>query len=496
MKTTNNKFLPSWGRRGMSVGCDDCRFIGTKESLLGGCHLAFKSLWSRRKRNAWLFAELILVTIVCWWVLDPVIVTLYHKNLPLGYDKDRLCLVGLGIDISLYKPGDNFEELQEQFIKRFKTDFTTADVEYICTMGQRYLESPGGQSNLCYSDTTKSVMEQVEQTNQHTTAYVRHITFVKGEPFLETHGIKMLYGEEDTKRYIQNPDLFGTGDNVIVISRATAKWYFGKDDAVGEYLYYHNNRKVEVDGHDEYLPYNHPLRIIGVYDDVRTSESRHDEFTRLAPERASFIVVRLKAGANVEAYCNMVREKTKDNYAVGCIGLNRITSYDQLMDENSYNSGYTNKLRFNIALAALFLFSLSLGVIGTFWMQTKQRRGEVGVMRSFGASRNSIMRMIVSEGAMLATASVVIGCLIYLQYAIKEGLNLGFYNSMENEDGTPLTVSIENASNLDWVNTFGDHFLIVSAIIYLIILAVVIIGVSIPAKRLSSIPPVDALREE
>ena len=490
MKTTNNKFLPSWGRRVMSVGCDDCRFIGTKESLLGGFTLAFKSLWSRRKRNAWLFAELILVTIVCWWVLDPVIVTLYHKNLPLGYDKDRLCLVQLGVDPSLFKPGDNPHEQQEQLIKRFKADFTTSDVEYICTMGQRYLESPGGQSNILYSDTTT----QEKTKNQQ--AYVRFITFVKGEPFLETHGIKMLYGEEDTKRYIDNPDLFGTGDNVIVISRATANWFFGKDDAVGEYLYEHNYRKVEVDGKTDYKLNLHSMRVIGVYDDVRTSESRHDEFTRLGPEKASFIVVRLKDGANVEAYCNMVREKAKDNYGVGCIGLYSITSYDQLMDENSYYSGYTNKLRFNIALAALFLFSLSLGVIGTFWMQTKQRRGEVGVMRSFGASRNSIMRMIVSEGTMLATASVVIGCLVYLQYAIKEGLNLGFYNSMENEDGSPLTVGIDNASNHDWVNTFGDHFLIVSAIIYLIILAVVIIGVSIPAKHLSSIPPVDALREE
>ena len=491
MKTTNNKFLPSWGRRGMSVGCDDCRFIGTKESLLGGFTLALKSLWSRRKRNAWLFAELILVTIVCWWVLDPVIVTLYHKNLPLGYDKDRLCLVQWGVDPSLFKPGDNPHEQQEQLIKCFKADFTTSDVEYICTMGQRYLESPGGQSNILYSDTTT----QEKTKNQQ--AYVRFITFVKGEPFLETHGIKMLYGEEDTKRYIDNPDLFGTGDNVLVISRATANWFFGKDDAVGEYLYEHNYRKVEVDGKTDYKPYNHPLRVIGVYDDVRTSESRHDEFTRLGHQSPQAMVVRMKEGANVEAYCNMVREKIKDdNYFVGCIGISSITPYDQLMDENSYNSGYTNKLRFNIALAALFLFSLSLGVIGTFWMQTKQRRGEVGVMRSFGANRNSIMRLIVSEGVLLATTSVVIGCLIYLQYAIKEGLNLGFYNSMENEDGSPLTVSIENASNLDWVNTFGDHFLIVSAIIYLIILAVVIIGVSIPAKRLSSIPPVDALREE
>ena len=132
-KTTNNTLLPILG------------------NLRGDCFLAFKSLWSRRKRNAWLFAELIIVTIVCWWVLDPVIVTLYHKNLPLGYDKERLCLVGLGIDPSLYKPGDNFVELQEQFVKRFKADFTTADVEYICAMGQRILESPGGQSNILYS---------------------------------------------------------------------------------------------------------------------------------------------------------------------------------------------------------------------------------------------------------------------------------------------------------------------------------------------------------
>ena len=475
MKTNNfnkSQYFPPF-REGLGVGL-----------------LALKSLWARRKNNAWLFAELILVTIVCWVVLDPVIVTLYHKNLPLGYDKDRLCLVQWGFDPSLFKPGDNPHEQQEQLLKRFKADFTTSDVEHICAMGTRYLESQGGQSNIMYSDTTT----QEKTKNQQ--AYVRFITFVKGEPFLETHGIKMLYGEEDTKRYIENPDLFGQ-DNVIVISRATANWFFGKDDAVGEYLYEHNYRKVEVDGRTDYKPYNHSMRVIGVYDDVRTSESRHNEFTRLSHQGPQAMVVRLKQGADVEAYCNMVREKIKDdNYTVGCAGISSITSYDQLMEENSYRSGYTGKLRFNMSLASLFLFSLCLGVIGTFWLQTKQRKGEVGVMRSFGASRNGIMHMIISEGTLLATASVVIGCLIYFQYTIKEGLNLGFYNSMENEDGSPLTVSIENASNLDWVNTFGEHFLIVSAIVYLLILAVVIIGVSIPAKRLSSIPPVDALREE
>ena len=57
--------------------------------------LILKNLWARRRRNGWLLAELILVSIVTWIILDPVIVTTYDRSIPLGYDTDRLCLVTL-----------------------------------------------------------------------------------------------------------------------------------------------------------------------------------------------------------------------------------------------------------------------------------------------------------------------------------------------------------------------------------------------------------------
>ena len=57
--------------------------------------LILKNLWARRRRNVWLLAELILVSIVTWIILDPVIVTTYDRSIPLGYDTDRLCLVTL-----------------------------------------------------------------------------------------------------------------------------------------------------------------------------------------------------------------------------------------------------------------------------------------------------------------------------------------------------------------------------------------------------------------
>ena len=39
--------------------------------------LILKNLWARRRRNGWLLAELILVSIVTWIILDPVIVMTY-----------------------------------------------------------------------------------------------------------------------------------------------------------------------------------------------------------------------------------------------------------------------------------------------------------------------------------------------------------------------------------------------------------------------------------
>ena len=84
----------------------------------------------------------------------------------------------------------------------------------------------------------------------------------------------------------------------------------------------------------------------------------------------------------------------------------------------------------------------------------------------------------------LATAAFIIGDLIYLQYALKEGLDQGYVNN--------------NGLNLvdNWINHFGQHFIIVSAIVYLIIIVAVIIGTLIPAVKAASVNPVDALRDE
>ena len=135
-------------------------------------------------------------------------------------------------------------------------------------------------------------------------------------------------------------------------------------------------------------------------------------------------------------------------------------------------------------LGAFFLFCLFLGVSGTFWMQTDSRREEIGIMKSFGATSARIVRILITEGIILATIAVMAGCFIYLQYALKEGLYISDANLRELLSGRY------------WFEDFATHFAIVSFITWAIVVIVVCIGIYIPASHISRITPTDALRDE
>lgn len=88
----------------------------------------------------------------------------------------------------------------------------------------------------------------------------------------------------------------------------------------------------------------------------------------------------------------------------------------------------------------------------------------------------------IREAWLLTTVSVVIGCAIYFQFATAHGLYDGF-------------TSRNPAVHL-WFDDFGTHFLVVSAVVYIIILCTVLVGTAIPAWRICRSEITDALKEE
>ena len=147
----------------------------------------------------------------------------------------------------------------------------------------------------------------------------------------------------------------------------------------------------------------------------------------------------------------------------------------------------------HLALALFFLINLSLGVIGTVWLQAKRRTEECGVRRAYGATKPCLLLSFLAEGALMATVAVIIGCIIYLNYAHSGYESAGGYKQFNmyqpSYNAAPL-------SDLTWVDHFWPHFLIVSGVVYIIILCTVLIGTAIPALKIINTKITDALRDE
>lgn len=193
------------------------------------------------------------------------------------------------------------------------------------------------------------------------------------------------------------------------------------------------------------------------------------------------ILVRLEEGVGMERFLHRFHPWMVRELRAGNLYAQKVEPYRQLIARREY-AGTTTLYQRNVAMAVFFLVNLCLGVAGTFWVQTRTRREEVGVMLSYGATPGGIVRFLLGEGVVLTTVSTLIGCILYLQYAISEGLAKG-------QTGMETTGSY-------WVQNFGQHFCIVSLIVYLVLLIVVLMGIYIPARRISTIPPTEALREE
>lgn len=71
--------------------------------------LIFKNLWNRRRKYAWLFIELILVTALSWYIIDPAAVSIADAAMDLGYDADRLAVVEIN---TLNKKSASFSEAE------------------------------------------------------------------------------------------------------------------------------------------------------------------------------------------------------------------------------------------------------------------------------------------------------------------------------------------------------------------------------------------------
>ena len=428
--------------------------------------LILKNLWSRRRRNGWLLAELILVAILSWYIFDPVMVVTYERHLPLGYDADRLCMVSVGMlpqEAPGYEPqAADSASLMQTYLNLVDRARQHPDVEQATPVLS--FVYPGAMGNG-----TSSFIAEGDSV-AHTALFIE---FLPHTHFFETYGFQSGKGSMSAAQlsdldngdyYIMTADLL-EGMFCTHIYRNQRCWkvngadtcYTAVKGTVKSCKYLSDKRPVPI----VFMPLQNP--------DIRSSLDNMR------------IVVRLKEGVRMERFLHDFRPWMLRQLRIGNLYARELQSYDEINAAREFSDS-TVLYRRSLSIALFFLVNLCLGVIGTFWMQTRTRREEVGVMLSYGATPHRIRLLLLGEGTALTTLATFIGCFIYLQYAFSEGLNTGS--------------SLMEAVTPSWVDNFGLHFFFVSLMVYVILLLVVWIGIYIPARRISSISPTEALRDE
>lgn len=426
--------------------------------------LILKNLWARRRRNGWLLAELILVSIVSWVILDPVIVVTHDRNIPLGYDADKLCIISLS---TLDPNAPGYDPTAQDSARMMNSYFNLVN----SVKGFEGVEMVAPLMGFCFPNSSGNRNTQYCAEGDTIPENVMVIQFLPHTQFFEIYGFGP--GKDKTLELLSD---FEYSQHDMVLTENAAKRLFHTENAQGK-------RCMNINGTDTTY-----FNVVGTVEKFKLYSYSRPESVVFLPivsveigdiPRDSRILVRLKEDVSMERFLHNLRPWMVKEMRQGNLFARTVQSYEDLIA--SGESSATQIYRRNLAMATFFLVNLCLGVIGTFWLQTRTRREEVGVMLSFGATPGYIIRLLMGEGVVLTIVASLTGFLLYLQYAIKEGLYRGL-----GVDGT------ENY----WVADFTQHFFIVSIIILLILLAVVLIGIYIPARGISRIPPTEALHDE
>ena len=443
--------------------------------------MIFKTIWANRKQNGFVFAEIILITVLSFFIIDFSAVNIYDNYIcrPSNDFERKHLLVGKMMEITseVKDPLANVHAFRDYVSALPEVQSAGLVREFIGKDGITF----GRCSISVEADSTRCCHASIQSFTLH-------------NRFFETQGLTPIHGSPSAAVLSDECPKDGA-----VISRSMARALFGTDQVVGRRIvsWGNNYEKAGKNGVPVYEIMDR-YTIAGVMEDFRINRFDRYCYSIIVPEEEwaeyrhfnpYLILIRLRPNADADAFVSKYAEQPlfskrgdvgsglhRESYQIG-----NLKTYADCLSQLPRH--YSREDQFSGILLTLLLLNVMLGTLGTYWLQLRRRTEDIGIMRSFGARRRDIFFMVWSEAALLSFAACIIGQVICLQIALRTGLYEGVYN-----DGT--------GEEVNWVTQFWPHFFIIGTIQYLIILIIVTLGIVVPATHAMYKNPVDALRHE
>ena len=418
----------------------------------------FTIIYNQRKQNIFIFLELLLASCLLWAISDSLLVDVYTQKQPMGVDIESVYSFHLSIaDEAAVSDSSGYRNAAEDFLHLVENIRQCPEVEAasVSISAIPYTWSSNWSYLIAASDTT-------------TPSDLCQMFYVMPEYFQVLH-IQTPEGRPVYDEAVRNPGEF-------ILSQTLAEKLFPGVSAVGREAKYGN-----FGGESEI-----PRKIASV-----TAPRRKTDFERAEPvyyvlwrsekdvldlcENASLLptsfdfLIRMRPNFQPSAMADFL-QKNSARLSVGDVYVSSYTSIDDY--KTDMLKGRMDNQKKKTALVVFMLVNIFFGIIGTFWLRTQSRRAEIGLRAALGASKQSLQLQLYLEGLVLL--------------ALTLPLTLIFIGNM-------LLTDLPDTYRLDYT-WWRFVFPVIGS--YLLLSAMILVGISFPARKIARMNPAETLHYE
>lgn len=413
----------------------------------------FTQIRNEWRSNLWLALELLVVSVVMWYIIDMLYCRVATYMEPRGFDTEHCYLIDMGVltdkspDYTPYsdthKQSDEVREMVERLRHRpeveavslslsaypYNGSNSTAKVEYDTLRAPywtiRRIATPDFVRVFRYRGTRGETPEQLAEILE------------RGD-FLASENLFSKYGMSMTS-LIGKKEFYILGD--------TTQTY-----CLGAVL-----QNVRYDDFMSARSSYSMMINMNYFDDGWWNADRE-------------LCVRVRADRDQNFMENLKADSEKQ-FRIGNLYISDIRSFKDI--RRSFQQGETSEMRNLVVGMGFLLLNIFLGLLGTFWFRTQQRRSEIALHKAMGATDGAVFGRLMSEGIFLLLIVTVLAVIIDIVLAHFE-LN-----------------SWRNGTTLEWPRL---AFCVAST--FILIAAMIGVGIGIPARRAMKVQPAEALHDE
>lgn len=413
----------------------------------------FTQIRNEWRSNLWLALELLVVSVVMWYIIDMLYCRVATYMEPRGFDTEHCYLIDMGVltdkspDYTPYsdthKQSDEVREMVERLRHRpeveavslslsaypYNGSNSTAKVEYDTLRAPywtiRRIATPDFVRVFRYRGTRGETPEQLAEILE------------RGD-FLASENLFSKYGMSMTS-LIGKKEFYILGDTTQTYRLGAVLQNVRYDD----FMSARSSYSMMIN--------------MNYFDDGWWNADRE-------------LCVRVRADRDQNFMENLKADSEKQ-FRIGNLYISDIKSFKDI--RRSFQQGETSEMRNLVVGMGFLLLNIFLGLLGTFWFRTQQRRSEIALHKAMGATDGAVFGRLMSEGIFLLLIVTVLAVIIDIVLAHFE-LN-----------------SWRNGTTLEWPRL---AFCVAST--FILIAAMIGVGIGIPARRAMKVQPAEALHDE